>query len=70
MRLTSAVDAIARELEKPELPPLLAAEAVKALQGIDSTAARQRLADYRKASPAKLQHRGANLVRSVLGEQG
>lgn len=66
LKLNVAVTDIVAMLNKPELSPLLAAEAVKALLAIDSAAARQQVESYRKAAVRDLPHRGSALVADVL----
>jgi HEAT repeat protein len=53
-------------LRRENAPPLLAAEAVKALSAIDSSQARTALEEYTGASPNALPHRGSPAVQAVL----
>jgi HEAT repeat protein len=57
---------LAKMLNTPTLTPLVAVEVVKALRGIDSTAARKALATYRESDSAKLPHRADALVKSYI----
>ena len=66
MKLVSAVNDIAVALNKPDLSPLLAAEAVKALVAIDSPPAKQAVETYRRSDATTLPHRNAPVVLNVL----
>jgi hypothetical protein len=64
-----AVDGLARVLTTPSTAPILAAEAVKALQAIGSGTALAALSRY-EASADAYPHRNSTVVRDVLSRRG
>ena len=60
------VDDLGRMLREEALPPVIAAEVVKALLAIDSAAARVTLAEYEAADASRYPHRAAPVVRTYL----
>jgi HEAT repeat protein len=65
-----AVDDLGRVLTKPDLPPVVAAEAVKALNAIGSTEARAALTRYAASTDEQSQHRRNPLVMKRLAAAG
>jgi len=57
---------LGRMLQNASLPPLVAAEVVKALIAIDSPESRKALSAYDIADPKALPHRGSELVAAYL----
>lgn len=66
-RNDDVVPRLDRLLSRPDAPPLLAAEAVKALIAVDSTAARASLTTYAEADSPPA-HRDSALVRRILSD--
>jgi HEAT repeat protein len=66
LRDEASVAEMARVLRQPELPPLVAAETVRALAAINSADARRALGDYEAADPARYPHRAAAVVNEQL----
>lgn len=60
------VGLLAEQLQRPATPPLIAAEATRALIAIDSGTARAAVEEYEKVAPDKLSHRGAKAVQEQL----
>jgi hypothetical protein len=65
-----AVNDLSLVLAKPDLPPVVAAEAVKALNAIGSAEARSALARYAASAGEESQHRRNPLVVKHLAEAG
>jgi len=66
LRDTAVVAELGRALQQTSLPPLVAAEAVRALIAIDSPDAQQVLTHYAAADPTQYPHRAALAVNGQL----
>ena len=69
LRDPEAVAALERSLRQPTLPPLVAAETVRALTQIDSPDAQRTLSEYAAADPVAFPHRGSDVVARQLRER-
>jgi HEAT repeat protein len=68
-RNEQVVEALGIVLTDPEASPLLAAEAVKSLQAIDSGRARASLETYLNADAQRFKHRASRVVQDVIQRQ-
>jgi len=66
LRDPDVVAALSQSLRQPTLPPIVAAETVRALTQIDSPDARNALTAYEAADPGALPHRAAPAVGEQL----
>ncbi|MDQ3624804.1 MAG: HEAT repeat domain-containing protein [Verrucomicrobiota bacterium] len=65
-RNDEVVENLGRVLRESDVAPLVAAEALKALTAIDSSATRSHLEAYSTASAERLPHRASAVVTAVL----
>lgn len=65
----AVVEKLGQVLQNGASPPVLAAEAVKALMAIDTPTARQELEQYKAKGAAALPHRGSAVVRGILDRE-
>lgn len=61
-----AVEKLGQIVKKPESPPLLAAEALKALMTVDSARAKAFVDQYAAATPDAVPHRAASVIHDVF----